>query len=187
MLDNRNRVYMYAFLSRVFSDPLDDIFLSDLKNNSAILEMIGDSTLSWFDSTDQQRIISELNVDFSTVFLMHAKPFETSVIDSKDEILVGLQNPVMQFYFSHNFELNLSNSNIQTPDHISIELSFMQNLISSGDTATQKEFLKKHILNWFIPYLIGIKEMFTTPFYRDLVDFSIEFLCSDYEQLKEVK
>lgn len=180
-MDKQNRIYIYAFLSRVFQDSLDEKFLKDLIENETLLEMIGEDSKEWFLNTPIEKIKEELNVDYSSVFLMNAKPIETSVIDSKDEILVGLQNPVMQFYFQNNYDLNLAATHIQTPDHISIELAFMQNSISRGEFKVQKEFLQKHLLNWSIPYFISIKEMLKTPLYKDLCDFSIEFLASDFE------
>lgn len=182
-MDKQNRTYIYAFLSRVFSDSLDEKFLLDLRNNKEFLNMIGSNTMLWFERDSMDEIKEALNVDYSSVFLMNAKPIETSVIDAKDEILVGLQNPVMQFYFQHNYELNLSASHLQTPDHISIEFAFMQNCIAKDEYKVQQEFLATHLLKWAIPYFIGIKGMCSTPLYKDLCDFVIEFLASDYDFL----
>lgn len=184
-MDNQHRIYIYAFLSRIFSDELDEKFLKELHHNKEMLEMIGVNSLEWFEHTSMNKIEDELNVDYSTVFLMNAKPIETSVIDAKDEILVGLQNPVMQFYFNHDYELNLSASHLQTPDHISIEFAFMQNLISKDEKRVQKEFLAQHLLKWAVPYFIGIKSMCNTPLYKDLCDFVVEFLASDYDYLTQ--
>lgn len=182
-MDKQSRTYMYAFLSRVYSDSIDEKFFNDLINNAGLLEMIGKETKEWINNENKENIFENLNIDFSTLFLMNAKPFETSVVDAKDEILVGLQNPVMQFYFEHNYDLNLAATHIQTPDHISVELGFMQKLVSKDEFKTQKEFLQKHIINWAVPYFIGVKEMCQTPFYKNMCDFTVEFLCSDYEYI----
>lgn len=182
-MDKQSRIYMYAFLSRVYADSIDENFLDDLINNEELLQMIGEESSTWIKNTQRNKVFEALNIDFSTVFLMNAKPFETSVVDSKDEILVGLQNPVMQFYFEHNYDLNLAATHIQTPDHISVELGFMQKLVSKDEFELQKEFLQKHVVNWAIPYFIGVKKMCKTPFYKDLCDFTVEFLSSDYDNL----
>lgn len=182
-MDKQNRLYVYAFLSRVFANALDDKYLKELQNNDEILSLLGESSFNWFKTGSLQSIQEALNIDYSSIFLMNAKPLESSIIDAKDEILVGLQNPVMQFYFNHNYELNLAASDLQTPDHISIEFAFMQNLIAKNELTTQKEFLKLHLLKWAVPYFIGIKAMSTTPFYQDLCDFTVEFLASDYDFL----
>ncbi|MCK9337791.1 MAG: molecular chaperone TorD family protein [Arcobacteraceae bacterium] len=184
-MDNQNRIYMYAFLSRIFSDVLDKSFIDELKTNSEFLELIGAKTKAWFDANDSSTIEKELNVEFSTIFLMNAKPIETSIIDAKDEILIGLSNPVMQFYFNYGYEINLSATHLQTPDHISIELGFMQNLVSRNELKTQKDFLQKHLLNWTVPYFLAVKAMASTPLYQDICDFTIEFLANDYNEVSQ--
>jgi len=40
-------------------------------------------------------------------------------------------------------------------------------------------------MTWVIPYMHGMKSMAITPFYRDICDFTVEFLSSDYEFLVE--
>jgi TorA maturation chaperone TorD len=174
---------VYAFLSRVFSNALDEKYVNELQHNDELLNLIGEKTTAWFKNTPLNEINEALNIDFSTIFLMNAKPIESSIIDSKDEILVGLQNPVMQFYYQHDYDLNLAASHLQTPDHISIEFAFMQNLIGKNELNTQKEFLKAHLLKWAVPYFVGIKAMAITPLYQDICDFTIEFLANDYENL----
>lgn len=182
-MDKQYRTYLYAFLSRVFSNALDEMYLKELQQNDELLSLLGEKSFNWFKTTSLETIAEELNIDYSSIFLMNAKPIESSILDAKDEILVGLQNPVMQFYFNHNYELNLAASHLQTPDHISIEFAFMQNLIAKNEILTQKEFLKAHLLKWAVPYFLGVKQMAKTPFYKDLSDFTIEFLASDYDFL----
>jgi hypothetical protein len=36
-------------------------------------------------------------------------------------------------------------------------------------------------MKWVVPYMIGMKSMALTPFYRDLCDFMVEFIVADYE------
>lgn len=182
-MDKQNRIYIYAFLSRVFDDVLDLDYMNELKSNDDLLELIGQDTKNWFTQNNIEEIYEMANEDYTSIFLMNAKPIETSIIDAKDEILVGLSNPVMQFYFNNGYELNLGATHLQTPDHISLEFAFMQNLVSRSELKAQKEFLEKHLLNWSVPYLMAVKQMANTPFYSDLCDFVIEFLASDYSDI----
>ncbi len=183
-MDNKTKAFVYAFLSRCYQKELDKKAIEDLKSNEELLDLIGPDTKKWFLSNDIEKIEEELNVDYSSAFLINSQPVETLVEDSKGEILVGLQNPVMQFYFNHGYEINMNQTDILAPDHLSIELSFMQNLIYRNEKKSAFEFLKEHMLKWVPPYLIGIKSLVETPFYKDLADLTIEFLLSDYEELK---
>ncbi|WP_456450562.1 TorD/DmsD family molecular chaperone [Hydrogenimonas sp.] len=184
-MDDKTRLYIYAFLSRVFTEELDTKSIGDLRDNDQLLETIGEETLEWFKSHSVQELEELLNIDYNSLFGINNHPIESAVMDSKNEILVGLQNPVMQFYFSHGYDLNLESSKLYVPDHAGIEFGFMQSMISTGDKKTQAEFLHKHLLQWIVPFLVAVRPMADTPFYRELCDFTVEFLLSDYSQLVE--
>ncbi|WP_456449571.1 TorD/DmsD family molecular chaperone [Hydrogenimonas sp.] len=182
-MDDKTRLYIYAFLSRVFTEELDEKALKDLYDNDALLETIGEETLRWFHRSDLPTLKEALNIDYNSLFGINNHPIESAVMDSKNEILVGLQNPVMQFYFSHGYELNLESSKLYVPDHAGIEFGFMQSMIGAGDKKAQAEFLHRHLVRWIVPFLVAVKPMADTPFYRDLCDFTVEFLLSDYSRL----
>lgn len=175
-----DRQEYYAFLSKVFANFLE---LEDIRalKNSELLEIIGRDALEWFNTKSEDELREELNVDFTTLFLMSNQPIESSIIDNKKEVLVGLQNPVTLFYHKSGYEFNLMHTHLQIPDHIAIEFGFMQMLIFNNELLLQEEFLKTHLASWAIPYLLSIKFAAQTPFYRDLCDFAAEFLASDLE------
>lgn len=183
MLEENYRVTSYAFLSRIFADIPDKKLLMELKSDDGFLQILLGDEKVWFQKTPLKELEELLNIDFTSLFLMNSLPIESSVLEDKDEVLMGLQNPVMQFYFEHGYELNLKASSLQAPDHLSIECAFMQNLVLKGEKEVQKSFLEKHLLAWAPPYLLGIKNMAQTPFYNALCDFGAEFLVADYEVL----
>ncbi len=187
-MNNSVRVYIYAFLSKLFSNILDKKSIEDLKNNLDFLEMLGDRAKNYILNAPIEELESELNIDFSSLFFVNSQPFETAILENREEVLVGLQNPVMQFYYMCGYDINLLKTDIQTPDHIAIEFGFMQNLVQQNLIKKQYEFLNEHILEWAVPYLVGIKDMATTPFYQDVLDFTVEFLIADFDFLtKELK
>ncbi len=181
-MDRKTRIYTYAFLSRMFSKELDLKAIKDLRD-TGILESLGEESVKWFEKLDDNDILEKLNIDFSSLFLMHAHPIESIVLDDKDEALVGLQNPVMQFYFSHGYDLHLDKTQIQTPDHIALEFAFMQNLLLKEEDKAAREFLQKHLLQWAPQYLLAVAREAQTPFYKELCEFGAEFLIADYDLL----
>jgi len=182
-MDNTQRAFIYAFLSTVFSDKLSKKSIGDLKNNPDFLDLIGENAKNFFATNDIDTLDEELNIDFTSAFLVNSHPVESSVTDAKHQISTGLENPVMNFYIDKGFDINLNQTTLLTPDHIAIELGFMQNLVLQEDTKTQKEFMKKHVVRWMVPFFVGSKALVETPFYLDFLDFAIEFLLSDYEAL----
>lgn len=183
-MDVTQRATMYAFLSRMFSDILDKKLIQELKNDSALLGLLlNKEEAVRFCETPLEILEEHLNIDYTSLFLMHSMPIESSILDDKEEVLVGLQNPVMQFYFEHGYELHLSNSKQHAPDHLSLELAFMQNLVLKKETFAQKAFLEKHLLQWMPAYLIGIDTMAQSAFYKGLCALGAEFVMADYEGL----
>ena len=184
-MEDQQRIYIYAFLSRIFSDVMDEKLIVQLQDNAQLLEMISPNTLEWFENTSNEELKKLLNVDFTSLFCMNSLPVESFVMDDKDEVQVGLQNPVMQFYFNHGYELNLSTSKVNSPDHIALECAFMENLVQRDEKKVQITFLEKHLLKWAPIYFLGVKDMAKTQFYRDLCDFTTEFLIADYDCLMQ--
>jgi len=182
-LDKEQRVYLYAFLSTVFSEHLSIEQIENLKMSKELLEMISPNAASWFYKNSSQELEEALNRDFTSMFLIHSLPIESAILDSKAEVLVGLQNPVMQFYFSCGYELNLNDSKLNAPDHISLECAFMQNLIQREEKELQISFLQNHLLKWVPVYFLGMKTMAKTPFYKELCDFCADFILADYDAL----
>jgi TorA maturation chaperone TorD len=184
-MNNEYRLYIYAFLSRVMSNIPDRRFINDLISNDALLEIIGEETKEWMKTTDVEALYDALNIDYTSMFILNTQPVESFVLDAKNETLVGLQNPVMGFYFSHGFEVNMNQTDIMAPDHLGIELAFMQTLIYRNEMQPQSKFLEEHIIPWVVPYMMGMRSMADTPFYRDICDFAVEFLSADYEYLSQ--
>lgn len=178
-MDKNLRIKIYQILSLLYSKNLTiDEF--ELLNSFEF----GESSRLWIKNSSFDEVLEACNIDYTTIFLLNAKPIETIVIDSKADVSVGLANPVMDFYFRHNYLLNLSQTHLQTPDHISIEFEFMAFLIQNNDLSSQREFLDRHLLSWCIAYLISSMNIASTPLYKDLFDFTIEFLIADFENLK---
>lgn len=180
-MNKEYRLYIYAFLSRTMAQTADKRYIKDLRENSDFLELLGDSTVEWFKQNSDEYILDALNEDFSSMFVINTQAVESFVLDAKNETLVGLQNPVMNFYYKHGFELNMDQTELMAPDHLSIEFAFMQTLIFRDEKKPQYDFLKEHIFNWVVPYMIGMKSMAITPFYKDICDFTIEFIVADFE------
>ena len=182
-MQKQQRIFFYAFLSRLFSEQIDESYLKELKKNPELLETVGQAGFEWIVNTPQEEAINALNIDFTSMFVMNAQPIESFVLDAKQDTLVGLQNPVMQFYFEHGYDVDMNQTSIMAPDHISIELGFMQALIFKDELRPQLEFLQKHLARWSIPFFMGMKAMAETPFFQDICDFYVEFLIADMDHI----
>ncbi|KIM11141.1 MAG: dehydrogenase [Sulfuricurvum sp. PC08-66] len=182
-MEENQRTVLYAFLSRIFADIIDEPFYNALKANKELLATIGVESYNWVDSVSQEEALEALNVDYTSMFVMHAQPIESFVLDAKQETLVGLQNPVMQFYFENGYDVDMNQTSIMAPDHISIEFGFMQALAQRQEDSIALHFLTQHLGAWAIPYCMGMRSMAQTPLYQEVCDFVVEFLVSEIDYL----
>lgn len=177
-----HNAYWYAFLSSTFSKTLDENIVADFLNSLDLLEML--DSVEFFQDT--KKATDLLNIDYTTTLIVNSPPIESYIKTIKDSAPTGLDNEAVMFYNKHGFNFALNKSELNAPDHLAIELGFMQALcLQENSEEVQKQFLKERLLPWAIPYLIGIKSSFETPFYRNICDMSVEFLLSHYEELNK--
>lgn len=73
-MNNEYRLYIYAFLSRVMSNIPDRRFITDLKSNESLLEIIGEETYAWVKDNDEETLYEAMNVDYSSMFILNTQP-----------------------------------------------------------------------------------------------------------------
>jgi TorA maturation chaperone TorD len=148
--------------------------------------------------SSQELIDQHLNIDFTDISLLHLTPYESFYVREDGQIESGGDNPVYEFYEKFNFVVEKDRARVVSPDHIAIELEFMYMLVNAEGKALENsdqivaneykdmqiEFLEKHILKFAPLYLINVKNESKTPFYHDTAEATLEFLLSDYQQLK---
>jgi TorA maturation chaperone TorD len=199
--ENQGRINMYAFISRLLIEEVDENLLEKIKNNPDLLELFP-NTKDWefFKTKSTKELIDEdLNVDYTTVFILNAYPYESVFMNDEGHINPTPTNPTLQFYFEHGYEIDLNKTRVLSPDHIAVELEFMITLIQEqlkaysmndqeGEKKTlnlQKEFMENHILQWAPIYLMAARDMSETPFYYDVCQLALDFIMTDYEYILE--
>ncbi|ACO03185.1 MAG TPA: hypothetical protein DEP48_06195 [Persephonella sp.] len=195
------RINMYGFLSRLLIEEIDAETLRKIKNNEEILDLFP-NTKQWdlFWEKDEKKLIEEdLNVDFTTVFLLNVYPYESVFIHDEGHINPTVTNPTLIFYREHGYSIDLNKTRALSPDHIAVEMEFMMNLIQEELDSLKKEneneakrlrniqkrFLEEHLGSWGPVYLMAARDMAETPFYYDVCQLALDFILSDYEYLAE--
>lgn len=204
MQNTQARANIYALVSRVLLQELDENMLQTIKNDENILDFLP-TLKEWknlYELSNKELLENYFNPDFVNLSLLHLIPYETFYTREDQKIETGGANPVTDMYSASNFMVDYEAGRIVSSDHIGVELEFMHHLVAaelramqSEDTQgvkdireTQKEFLDKHLLKWAPMYLISAKYEARTPLYYDIADLALEFILSDNEYLsKELK
>lgn len=193
------RSNIYALLSRILLQELDETLLETLKNDPTVLEFF-----PHWERWEQRKNLSNteileeyLNPDFTNLSILHLVPYETFYTRNDQMIETGGANPVTDFYSAYDFLVDYEIARVVSADHIGIELEFMHHLceaqkkaLSDNDTeaveefkAVQHRFLNTHLLKWAPMYLINMKYEARTPLYYDAAETALEFILSDNELL----
>ncbi len=199
MEQTKSRSNLYALLSRILMQELDDEMLDMIKNDETILEFMPNFK-DWEErkTLENSVLINEhLNPDFTHIALLHLIPYETFYMRDDQMIETGGANPVTDMYSAYNFIVDFGVARVVSSDHIGVELEFMHHLCEAqikaeeeNDVeainelkAVQREFLNKHLLQWAPMYLLNAKYEARTPLYFDTTDMALEFILTDNEYL----
>ncbi len=194
-----NRAFLYALFSRIFLLEADEKLLKQISSKD--IKGFFPNLQDWepyVKLSSQELIDQHLNIDFTDISLLHLVPYESFYTRGDAQIESGGDNTVYEFYEKFNFVVQKDKARVVSPDHIAIEMEFMYMLINAECKAIknsdfqavkdhkelQIEFLEKHILKFAPLYFINAKNESKTPFYHDAAEASLEFLLSDYQQLK---
>ncbi|MCK9473339.1 molecular chaperone [Sulfurimonas sp.] len=199
MQNTKARSNIYALLSRVLLQELDEKMLKMIKSDENILDFFP-MLKEWkpFKEEQDSKLLEEyLNPDFVNLSLLHLIPYETFYTREDQKIETGGANPVTDMYSAYNFMVDFEVARTISADHIGVELEFMHHLVeieikafSQRDMEAvrelkeiQSEFLNRHLLKWAPMYLINVKFEARTPLYYDAADMALEFILSDNEYL----
>jgi TorA maturation chaperone TorD len=201
MQNTKARVNIYALLSRILLQELDENMLDTIKKDENILDFLP-TLKNWepFKELQNNKLLEEyFNPDFVNLSLLHLIPYETFYTREDQKIETGGANPVTDIYSAYDFMVDFEAARTISADHIGVELEFMHHLAEAELKALenddknavknlreiQKEFLNKHLLKWAPMYLINVKYEARTPLYYDTADMTLEFILSDNEYLNK--
>lgn len=201
MQNTKARANIYALISRVLLQELDEEMLKTIKDDENILDFFP-TLKEWkpFKEVKNSELLDEyLNPDFVNLSLLHLIPYETFYTREDQKIETGGANPVTDIYSTYNFMVDYEAARTVSADHIGVELEFMHHLVEAELKAlednnfvavrdlrnVQREFLNKHLLKWAPMYLINVKFEARTPLYYDTADLALEFILSDNEYLNK--
>lgn len=196
------RSNIYALLSRILLQELDETMVKTLIHDETMLEFLP-HWKNWEQRTTvAPKVLLEtyLNPDFTNLSLLHLVPYETFYTREDQMIETGGANPVTDIYSAYDFLVDYEIARVVSSDHIGIELEFMYHLCEAQKKALEKndaqavaalqrvqyDFLHTHLLQWAPMYLINMKYESRTPLYYDAAEMTLEFILTDYETLHAV-
>lgn len=201
----RMRSHLYGILATVYrqeassellkriKDPQFSIVLSDLE-----IDLFGD-----LSQNSEEELLEALAVEHARLFLgpgKHVSPHE-SVHHKREDGQWGQlwgASTVEVKKFIEATGLNYDGAYRGVPDHISVELEFMELLTQKQAQAesekdeegaqryleVEKRFLQEHLIRWVPEFCEAVRERADLSFYRELAGLTRRFIEFDWKDLK---
>ena len=192
-----HRSNIYSFLSLIFRTEVTKELLENIKERSFV-SMLTDMGVNFDDdflTKPEDALIENLAVEYARLFLgpdKHISPHESVHHERNDGdwgVLWG-RSTVEVKKFIETAGLKYKKKYTGLPDHISVELEFMQEAARNESQAwkenkneeavyclkMEKKFIEEHLLTWvpaFCDKVIADAEM---PFYREMAELTKSFI-----------
>ncbi len=193
----KQRSNIYGLLSLIFRTEISKQLLEELRSPAflTILSEMGAGFDDDFLKIPEKKLVEDLAVEYARLFLgpgKHISPHE-SVHHERDDgdwgTLWGKDTvEVKGFIESLGLEYKEEYSGI--PDHISVELEFMQRLLEEEAAAREKKdekgvqgfleveklFFDRHLISWVPDLCDKVMEMADHSFYREIARVTKHFM-----------
>ena len=190
------RGHVYDLLVIVFRRPLDARHLERLRAPEMLAAMsaAGIDPGDDFISGDSEVLLNQLAIDYTQLFndpVERIAPYECIQRGDGDDLMGAAANEVRRFMAEVGFSVSPEGGGM--PDHISVELAFMGELIrreadalGAGDQQTadfaasvQRRFMAAHLGQWAERFARKVWRRATTPFYAAMAELLGGFIAEE--------
>ena len=193
-----NRSYYYGFLSTVYLQEPTREFIKSLRESN-ILDVLNKSDLRFdkeINNDVSDKHLNDLVLEYTRLFIgpgKHVSPYESVYRDNEDALWSETTVKVKNFIESSGLEYSYNWSGL--PDHIGVELEFMQRLTCHENEAWaredkkqaisclefEKRFIDEHLSQWVPIFCNKVKEETRVAFYREMAELTRQFIDFDSE------
>jgi len=203
-----HRSSIYGFLAAIYRREMTSDLLKQLKDPSmlGVLSNLGLKLNNGFLEKPEHQLLEDLAVEYARLFIgpgKHISPHE-SVHHKRDDGQWGqLWGPTTAEVkkFIESTGLSYQSEYTGLPDHISVELEFMQQVLQRQEQAweadddetallclkNEKKFVDQHLFGWIPDFCEKVIEAAEMPFYREMARLTRSFMEFEKKELKEIK
>jgi TorA maturation chaperone TorD len=203
-----HRSSIYGFLAAVYRQELTSELLQQIKNHrfKEVLSNLGVQLNNGFFQNSEKELLENLAVEYTRLFVgpgKHISPHE-SVQHKKEGVQSGqlwgeLTAEVKKIIESSGLKYTSEYTGL--PDHISVELEYMQRVVQreaqawkADDDKTarlclknEKNFIEEHLARWVPDFCEKVIEAADFPFYREMARLTRSFIEFEKQELKKLE
>jgi TorA maturation chaperone TorD len=202
------RSTIYGFLAAIYRQEVSSDLLQQIKDPQflGVLTQLGIELNNGFFKKPDKELLDALAVEYARLFLgpgKHISPHE-SVHHKKENTQSGQlwgesTAEVKKIIESSGLEYKTEYTGL--PDHISVELEFMQQVILREEKAWQdndketallcqeneKKFVDEHLFRWIPEFCEKVITDADLPFYREIARFTRAFIEFEKQEMDKLK
>ncbi|ODS33276.1 MAG: hypothetical protein SCARUB_01597 [Candidatus Scalindua rubra] len=191
-----HRSNSYGFLSIVYLQEPNKEFIKSLRESN-ILDVLNESGLHFDEQITNDvsdKFHNDLVLEYTRLFIgpgKHISPYESVYRDNEDALWSETTVEVKKFIESLGLEYSSNWSGL--PDHIGVELEFMQRLTCREKEAWEqkdkktaircmefeKKFIDEHLSQWVPIFCDKLKKESRVAFYREMAELTRQFIDFD--------
>lgn len=200
----RQRSNVYGLLATVFGHEVNSELLQQIKDPQflEVLSNLGLELENDFFKKPEPELIEDLAVEYTWLFVgpgKHISPHESIHHERSDGDWGQLwgKSTVEVKKFIESAGLDYKEAYTGLPDHISVELEFMQQAtlreeqaLSEGDKKgalyclkMEKKFIEDHLIPWIPAFCKKVQSQAETPFYRAMAALMSNFVQFEKEEI----
>jgi len=200
------RSHIYGLLAMIFRAEPTEALLQIWKNHQVyvVFSELGITLGKEFYQKSEKALVEELAVEYARLFLGPSEPISPhesvhKEVDGGDWGALWGQETVKVKRFIESAGLEYTPDYTGIPDHISVELEFLQKLSlresaawAEGDTEgalyglkMEKMFIQDHLFKWVPLFCDKIIAKANMPFYREMAKVTKGFLEFDKKKIDE--
>jgi TorA maturation chaperone TorD len=203
-----HRATIYGFLAAIYRQEVSSGLLKQIKDPQflEVLSSLGIELNNGFFKKPEKELIEDLAVEYAHLFLgpgKHISPHE-SVHHKKENAPSGQlwgesTAEVKKIIESSGLEYQPEYTGL--PDHISVELEFMQHVVLREEQAweaedkemahlcleNEKKFIEEHLARWVPNFCEKVTQEADLPFYREMARLTQTFIEFEKQELNKLK
>jgi TorA maturation chaperone TorD len=201
-----HRSSIYGLLAAIYRQEVSSDLLQQIKGPQflRVLSNLGIELNNGFFKKPEKELLEDLAVEYARLFLgpgKHISPHE-SVHHKKDNVQGGLlwgESTVEVKKFIESAGLKYTDEYKGLPDHISVELEFMQQVLQREEQAweaedkemahlcleNEKKFIEEHLVRWVPIFCEKVITEADLPFYREMARLTQTFIEFEKQELNK--
>jgi len=199
-----HRSNIYGLLAAIYRQEMTSNLLKEIKNPQfmGVLSNLGIKLNNGFMKKPEQELLEDLAVEYARLFIgpgKHISPHE-SVHHKRDDgqwgQLWGLSTAEVKKEIE-SAGLSYQSEFTGLPDHISVELEFMQQVIQAEEKAWQdgdrnlalvflekeKKFIEQHLAEWIPDFCDKVIDEAELPFYGAMAELTKKFIAFEKSEV----